>query len=264
MKRIISILLLTYPILVFADTLQFKNGIELEGSIIIIGKDYLVFKVSEPNFVINSFLRNSVKEVLDNQTIVFKLDYISIPEDFWGMQPSELRTQNEDESDEDFQTRVEEDAIARVEPIQNALLIHSGLLSSSRGVGMFAITKDVWFTENIGVYFSAGTFSPFRSTYGVGIFYQTHYNNNGLNIATHFGKAKIGGQHLTGWLYYQYRLSKRSLVSIGLHLAIWINQNKTTEFYDVYFNDAPWFVQTISSSPPSYIVPIISYDFIVW
>ena len=85
-----------------------------------------------------------------------------------------------------------------------------------------------------------------------------------MNIAPHFGKAKIGGQHLTGWLYYQYRLSKRSLVSIGLHLAIWINQNKTTEFYDVYFNDAPWFVQTISSSPPSYIVPIISYDFIVW
>ena len=263
MKRIVSILLLTYPILVFADTLQFKDGRELEGSIIIIGKDYIVFKISDPNFVINSY-ENYVKEILDNQTIVFKLDYISIPEDFWGMGPSELRTQNEDESDEDFQTRVEEDAIARVEPIQNALLIHSGLLSSSRGFGMFAITKDVLFTENIGVYFSAGTFSPFRSTYGVGIFYQTHYNNNGLNIATHFGKAKIGGQHLTGWIYYQYRLSKRSLVSIGLHLGIWINQNKTTEFYDEYHNDTPWFVQTISSSPPSYIVPIISYDFIVW
>ena len=242
MKRIISILFLTYPILVFADTLQFKDGRELEGSIIFIGKDYIVFKVSDPNFVIN-FNENSVKEVLDNQTIVFKLDYISIPEDFWGMQPPDT---------------------VRVEPKQNALLIHSGFVSSSRGFGMFAITKDVLFTENIGVYFSAGTFSPFRSTYGVGIFYQTHYNNNGLNIATHFGKAKIGGQHLTGWLYYQYRLSKRSLVSNDLHLGIWINQNKTTEFYDVYFNDAPWFVQTISSSPPSYIVPIISYDFIVW
>ena len=71
MKRIISILLLTYPILVFADTLQFKDGRELEGSIIIIGKDYIVFKVSDPNFVINSY-ENSVKEVLDNQTIVFK------------------------------------------------------------------------------------------------------------------------------------------------------------------------------------------------
>ena len=35
MKRIISILLLTYPILVFADTLQFKDGRELEGSIIL-------------------------------------------------------------------------------------------------------------------------------------------------------------------------------------------------------------------------------------
>ena len=150
MKRIISILLLTYPILVFADTLQFKDGRELEGSIIIIGKDYIVFKVSDPNFVINSY-ENSVKEILDNQTIVFKLDYISIREDFWGMGPAELLTQNEDESDEDFQTRVEEDAIARIEPIQNALLIHSGLLSSSRGFGMFAITKDVLFTENIGV-----------------------------------------------------------------------------------------------------------------
>jgi len=249
MKRIISILLLTYPILVFADTLQFKDGRELEGSIIIIGKDYIVFKVSDPNFVINSY-NDSVKKVLDNQTIVFKLDYISIPEDFWGMAPEA--------------ERVETIQNERVETIQNALLIHSGFVSSSRGFGMFAITKDVLFTENIGVYFSAGTFSPFRSTYGVGIFYQTHYNNNGLNIATHFGKAKIGGQHLTGWIYYQYRLSKRSLVSIGLHLGIWINQNKTTEFYDVYFNDTPFFIQTISSSPPSYIVPIISYDFIVW
>ena len=242
MKRIISILLLTYPILVFADTLQFKDGRELEGSIIFIGKDYIVFKVSDPNFVIN-FNENSVKEVLDNQTIVFKLDYISIPEDFWGMQPPDT---------------------VRVEPKQNALLIHSGFVNSSRGFGMVAITKDVLFTENIGVYFSAGTLSPFRSTYGVGIFYQTHYNNNGLNIATHFGKAKKGGQHLSGWIYYQNRLSKRSLVSIGLHLGIWINQNKTTEFYDEYVNDAPWFVRTISSSPPSYIVPIISYDFIVF
>jgi len=242
MKRIISILLLTYPILVFADTLQFKDGRELEGSIIFIGKDYIVFKVSDPNFVIN-FNENSVKEVLDNQTIVFKLDYISIPEDFWGMQPPDT---------------------VRVEPKQNALLIHSGFVNSSRGFGMVAITKDVLFTENIGVYFSAGTLSPFRSTYGVGIFYQTHYNNNGLNIATQYGKAKIGGQHLSGWVYYQYRLSKRSLVSIGLHLGIWINQNKTTEFYDEYVNDAPWFVRTISSSPPSYIVPIISYDFIVF
>ena len=241
MKRIISIFLLTYPILVFADTLQFKDGRELEGSIIFIGKDYIVFKVSDPNFVIN-FNENSVKEVLDNQTIVFKLDYISIPEDFWGMAPE----------------------AERVEPKQNALLIHSGFVSSSRGFGMVAITKDVLFTENIGVYFSAGTLSPFRSTYGVGIFYQTHYNNNGLNIATHFGKAKKGGQHLSGWIYYQNRLSKRSLVSIGLHLGIWINKNKTTEFYDEYVNDAPWFVRTISSSPPSYIVPIISYDFIVF
>ena len=238
MKRIISILLLTYPILVFADTLQFKDGRELEGSIIFIGKDYIVFKVSDPNFVINPN-ENSVKQVIDNQTIVFKLDYISIPEDFWGMAPE----------------------AERVETIQNALLIHSGFVSSSRGFGMFAITKDVLF---IGVYFSAGTLSPFRSTYGVGIFYQTHYNNNGLNIATHFGKAKKGGQHLSGWIYYQNRLSKRSLVSIGLHLGIWINQNKTTEFYDEYVNDAPWFVRTISSSPPSYIVPIISYDFIVF
>ena len=241
MKRIISILLLTYPILVFADTLQFKDGRELEGSIIFIGKDYIVFKVSAPNFVINPN-ENSVKQVIDNQTIVFKLDYISIPEDFWGMAPE----------------------AERVEPKQNALLIHSGFVSSSRGFGMVAITKDVLFTENIGVYFSAGTLSPFRSTYGVGIFYQTHYNNNGLNIATQYGKAKIGGQHLSGWIYYQNRLSKRSLVSIGLHLGIWINQNKTTEFYDEYVNDAPWFVRTISSSPPSYIVPIISYDFIVF
>ena len=249
MKRIISILFLTYPILVFADTLQFKDGRELEGSIIFIGKDYIVFKVSDPNFVINSN-ENSVKEVLDNQTIVFKLDYISIPEDFWGMAPEA--------------ERVETIQNEKVKTIQNALLIHSGFVSSSRGFGMVAITKDVLFTENIGVYFSAGTLSPFRSTYGVGIFYQTHYNNNGLNIATHFGKAKKGGQHLTGWIYYQYRLSKRSLVSVGLHLGIWINQNKTTEFYDEYVNDAPWFVRTISSSPPSYIVPIISYDFIVF
>ena len=54
MRRAVSVFLLcTYPILVFAETLQFKDGRELEGSIIFIGKDYIVFKVSDPNFVIN-------------------------------------------------------------------------------------------------------------------------------------------------------------------------------------------------------------------
>ena len=119
MRMAVSIFLLcTYPILVFAETLQFKDGRELEGSIIFIGKDYIVFKVSDPNFVINPN-ENSVKQVIDNQTIVFKLDYISIPEDFWGMAPE----------------------AERVETIQNALLIHSGFVSSSRGFGMvFSVT----------------------------------------------------------------------------------------------------------------------------
>ena len=275
MKRIISILLLTYPILVFADTLQFKNGIELEGSIIIIGKDYLVFKVSEPNFVINSFLKNSVKEVLDNQTIVFKLDYISIPEDFWGMGPAELLTQNEDESDEDFQTRVEEDAIARIEPIQNRYLldymkkpkpslvdetfsVHSGL-GSSRGIGLFGFSKDLLFTDNIGVYFSAGIGTPVSSThmtFGVGTFFQSHYNDNGWNIAALFGMAEIGGQNLTGLIYYQYRIGKRGLVSIGLLQGAFL-RSRPASYWRKYIKDP-----NFPSGRYKYTFPIISYDFL--
>ena len=45
MKRIISILLLTYPILVFADIIYFIDDTSIEGEIIDYKGNYITFKL---------------------------------------------------------------------------------------------------------------------------------------------------------------------------------------------------------------------------
>ena len=141
--------------------------------------------------------------------------------------------------------------------VDKTFSVHSGL-GSARGIGLFGFSKDLLITDNIGVYFSGGMGTPVSSThmtYGVGTFFQNHYNNNGWNIAVLFGMAPIGGQNLTGLIYYQYRLGKRGLVSVGLLQGAFL-RSKPAGYWAKYFKD-PGF-------PPGrykYTFPIISYDF---
>ena len=51
MKRIVSIFLLTYPILLFADKIYFKDDTSIEGDIIDYKENYITFKLDNINDV---------------------------------------------------------------------------------------------------------------------------------------------------------------------------------------------------------------------
>jgi len=232
----------------FADTLYFKDGRELEGNIIFIGKGYIVFKVAKVKFDIADiaiYPEGSIFEIIDDQTIVFNEDHVSISKDQNDLQSTTSKVK----------------PLKKKEPKpsldDNTFSVHSGL-GSARGIGLFGFSKDLLITDNIGVYFSGGIGTPVSSThmtYGVGTFFQSHYNDNGWNIAAIFGMAPIGGQNLTGLIYYQYRVGKRGLVSVGLLQGVFL-RSKPAGYWAKYFKD-PGF-------PPGrykYTFPIISYDF---
>ena len=82
MKRIISILLLTYPILVFADIIYFKNDTSIEGEIIDYKGDYITFKLDSINDV--QYPKGSVIKMIDSQTIQFSMEYVYMATDSDG------------------------------------------------------------------------------------------------------------------------------------------------------------------------------------
>ena len=136
----------------------------------------------------------------------------------------------------------------RVNPsiVDKTFSVHSGL-GSARGIGLFGFNKDLLFTDNIGVYFSGGIGTPVSSThmtYGVGTFFQSHYNDNGWNIAAILGMAEIGGKFINTLINYQWRIGNRGLLSFGF-------------IRGEFFNKDPQY--HITEYP--YGMPIISYDF---
>ena len=82
MKRIISILLLTYPILVFADKIYFKNDTSIEGEIIDYKGDYITFKLDSINDV--QYPKGSVIKMIDSETIQFSMEYVYMATDSDG------------------------------------------------------------------------------------------------------------------------------------------------------------------------------------
>ena len=82
MKRIISLLLLTYPILVFADKIYFKDDTSIEGKIIDYKGNYITFKVDNINDV--QYPKGSVIEMIDSQTIQFSMEYVYMATDSDG------------------------------------------------------------------------------------------------------------------------------------------------------------------------------------
>ena len=136
----------------------------------------------------------------------------------------------------------------RVNPsiVDKTFSVHSGL-GSARGIGLFGFNKDLLFTNNIGVYFSGGIGTPVSSThmtYGGGTFFQSHYNDNGWNIAAILGMAEIGGKFINTLINYQWRIGNRGLLSFGF-------------IRGEFFNKDPQYHMT----EYPYGMPIISYDF---
>ena len=98
----------------------------------------------------------------------------------------------------------------------------------------------------MGVYFSGGMGTPVSSThltYGVGTFFQNHYNDNGWNIATVLGMASTGGAFINTGINYQMRIGNSGIFSFGF-------------IRGEFFNKDPQYHMT----EYPYGMPIISYN----
>ena len=130
--------------------------------------------------------------------------------------------------------------------VDETFSVHSGL-GSARGIGLFGFSKDLLITDNIGVYFSGGMGTPVSSThmtYGVGTYFQSHYNDNGWNIATVLGMASTGGAFINTGINYQMRIGNSGIFSFGF-------------IRGEFFNKDPQYHMT----EYPYGMPIISYNF---
>jgi len=84
MKMVVSIfLILSFPILVFADMLYFKDDTSLEGEIIDYKGNYIIFKVDNINYMQSGNRKYVIKEI-DIQTIMFDMNYVDMATDSKG------------------------------------------------------------------------------------------------------------------------------------------------------------------------------------
>ena len=84
MKRVISIFfILSFPTLVFADMLYFKDDTSIEGEIIDYKGDYIIFKVDNINDMHSGNRKYVIKEI-DIQTIMFDMNYVYMATDTNG------------------------------------------------------------------------------------------------------------------------------------------------------------------------------------
>ena len=94
MKRIVSILILAYPILVFADKNYFKDDTSIEGEIIDYKGNYITFKVGNINDIHFGNRKYIIKEI-DIQTFIFDMDYVYMATDSKGEIIAQRRGQDE-------------------------------------------------------------------------------------------------------------------------------------------------------------------------
>ena len=84
MKMVVSIfLILSFPTLVFADMLYFKDDTSLEGEIIDYKGNYIIFKVDNINDIHFGNRKYIIKEI-DIQTIMFDMNYVDMATDSKG------------------------------------------------------------------------------------------------------------------------------------------------------------------------------------
>ena len=113
MKRIVSILILAYPILVFADKIYFKDDTSIEGEIIDYKGNYITFKVSNINDIHFGNRKYIIKEI-DIQTFIFDMDYVYMATDSKGEIIAQRRGQDEliiGTNEEQYQYKAKADAI---------------------------------------------------------------------------------------------------------------------------------------------------------
>ena len=84
MKRVVSIFfILSFPTLVFADMLYFKDDTSIEGEIIDYKGNYIIFKVDNINDMHSGNRKYVIKEI-DIQTIMFDMNYVYMATDTNG------------------------------------------------------------------------------------------------------------------------------------------------------------------------------------
>jgi len=84
MRRVISIFfILSFPTLVFADMLYFKDDTSIEGEIIDYKGNYIIFKVDNINDMHSGNRKYVIKEI-DIQTIMFDMNYVYMATDTNG------------------------------------------------------------------------------------------------------------------------------------------------------------------------------------
>ena len=113
MKRIVSILILAYPILVFADKIYFKDDTSIEGEIIDYKGNYITFKVGNINDIHFGNKKYIIKEI-DIQTFIFDMDYVYMAIDSKGEIIAQRRGQDEliiGTNEEQYQYKAKADAI---------------------------------------------------------------------------------------------------------------------------------------------------------
>ena len=113
MKRIVFILILAYPILVFADKIYFKDDTSIEGEIIDYKGDYITFKVGNINDIHFGNRKYIIKEI-DIQTFIFDMDYVYMATDSKGEIIAQRRGQDEliiGTNEEQYQYKAKADAI---------------------------------------------------------------------------------------------------------------------------------------------------------
>ena len=112
MKRIVSILILAYPILVFADKIYFKDDTSIKGEIIDYKGDYITFKVGNINDIHFGNRKYIIKEI-DIQTFIFDMDYVYMATDSKGEIIAQRRGQDEliiGTNEEQYQYKAKADA----------------------------------------------------------------------------------------------------------------------------------------------------------
>ena len=112
MKRIVSIFLLTYPILLFADKIYFKDDTSIEGEIIDYKGNYITFKVGNINDIHFGNRKYIIKEI-DIQTFIFDMDYVYMATDSKGEIIAQRRGQDEliiGTNEEQYQYKAKADA----------------------------------------------------------------------------------------------------------------------------------------------------------
>ena len=113
MKRIVSILILAYPILVFADKIYFKDDTSIEGEIIDYKGNYITFQVGNINDIHFGNRKYIIKEI-DIQTFIFDMDYVYMATDSKGEIIAQRRGQDEliiGTNEEQYQYKAKADAI---------------------------------------------------------------------------------------------------------------------------------------------------------